>query len=154
VEIYCHPWTVVQVCTAQEDHGGGKRLIRARFRLRASGYLKALGGAAALAAVAAAGLRAWPAAVEATLLLSACLGVCGVWLGVWWRGTRRASEAIAVFDAKARDLGLIRCDPPPKRARASAASPPADDSGKDPPSVPEPTNGVGAPRACEGGEAS
>jgi hypothetical protein len=115
VEIYCHPWTVVQVCTAQEDHGSGKRLIRVRFRLRPSGYLKVLGGAAALTAVAAAGLLAWPAAAGATQLLGACLGICAVCLGVWWRGTRRASQAIAVFDAKAGDLGLIRCDPAGRR---------------------------------------
>ena len=53
LEVYCHPWTVVQVCTAQEDHGGGKRLIRVRYRLRPSGYMKALGAAVLLAAVAA-----------------------------------------------------------------------------------------------------
>jgi hypothetical protein len=168
VEFYCHPWTVVQACTAQEDHGGGKRLIRVRFRLRPSGYLKVLGGTAALAPVAAAGLLAWPAASEATLLLGACLGICAVWLGVWWRGTRRASQAIAVFDAKAGDLGLIRCDPTPARAQPSptgAVRPtpglPADglagrqeDGGKAPPSVLDPTNGVGAARAWEAGEVS
>src|SRR5262249_38404482 len=82
-EIYCHAWTVVQACTAQEDHGSGKRLIRVRFRLRPSGYLKVLGGAAALTGVAA-GLLAWPAASGATLLLGACLGICAAWLGVWW----------------------------------------------------------------------
>src|SRR5262249_13332145 len=44
LEIYCHPWTVVQVCTAQEEHGSGKRLIRARFGLRTSGYTRLLLG--------------------------------------------------------------------------------------------------------------
>src|SRR5262249_61278331 len=76
VEIYCHPWTVVQACTAQEDHGSGKRLIRVRFRLRPSGYLKVLAGAAVLAAVAAVGLLAWPDAAEAAPLLGTCLGTC------------------------------------------------------------------------------
>jgi glycosyltransferase involved in cell wall biosynthesis len=168
VEIYCHPWTVVQACTAQEDHGSGKRLIRVRFQLRPSGYLKALGGGAILTAAAAAGLLAWPDAAEATLLLGACLGICAVWLGVWWRGTRRASQAIAVFDAKAGDLGLIRCDPPPVRAPASptgAVRPTPgltadrlagrqEDGGENPPSVLDPTNGVGAARAWEAGEVS
>jgi hypothetical protein len=148
MEIYCHAWTVVQVCTAQEDHGAGKRLIRVRYKLRPSGCLKALGGAAALPAVAA-GLRAWPAAAEATLLLSTFVGVGAVWLGLWWRGTRRASEALAVFDAKAGDLGLIRCEPASERA---PAPPPADDGQAALPSVLGPTNKIGAARACEAGE--
>ena len=43
VEVYCHPWTVVQIATAQEDHGGGRRSIRVRYRLRPSGYTKFMG---------------------------------------------------------------------------------------------------------------
>src|SRR5207247_5580167 len=50
LEIYCHPWTVVQVCTAQEIHGSRQRLIRVRYRLRPSGYTKLLGFAALSAA--------------------------------------------------------------------------------------------------------
>ncbi len=34
------PWTVVQVCTAQEEHGGQRRLIRVRFQLRFSNYTR------------------------------------------------------------------------------------------------------------------
>jgi GT2 family glycosyltransferase len=108
VEIYCHPWTVVQVCTAEEDHGGGKRLICVRYRLRASGYLRALGAAAALLGLLGAGLPLWPATVAAAALVA-------VGLGLWWRGTTRAAQAVAVFDALAADLGMIRC----KRAAAA-----------------------------------
>ena len=32
LEVYCHPWTVIQVSTAQEDLGGPKRVIRVRIR--------------------------------------------------------------------------------------------------------------------------
>src|SRR5262249_29815779 len=34
LEIHGNAWTALQVCTAQEDHGQGKRLIRVRYRLR------------------------------------------------------------------------------------------------------------------------
>src|SRR5207249_1008736 len=34
LEIGCHSCAILRVCTAQEDHGGGKRLIRVRYRLR------------------------------------------------------------------------------------------------------------------------
>ena len=102
LEIYCHPWTVVRVRTAQEDHGGGKHLVRVGYRLRPSGYLKATGAAVLLLAGAAVGLQAWPAADGAALLLG------GV-LALWWTGTRRAAQALAVFDVMAADLGLVRC---------------------------------------------
>jgi O-antigen biosynthesis protein len=102
LEIYCHPWTVVQVRTAQEDHGGGKHLVRVGYRLRLSGFLKATGAAALLLGGAAAGLQAWPSAAGAALLLG------GV-LALWWAGTRRAAQALAVFDVMAARLGLVRC---------------------------------------------
>ena len=53
-------------------------------------------------AAAAIGLGAWSALAGAALLFSFCLGA-------WWRGTRRAAQAIAVFDAMAVRLGLCRC---------------------------------------------
>jgi hypothetical protein len=44
----------------------------------------------------------WPLAVSAVLFL----GVCGA---LWWRGTQRAAQVLAVFHAMARELGLVRC---------------------------------------------
>jgi hypothetical protein len=92
------------VCTVQEEHGRGKRLIRLRYRLRPSGYTKALGIAAALSALAAVGLSARAPAWLALVLVAGCLGA-------WWRGIRRASHLIAVFDELARSLGLLRFRP-------------------------------------------
>ena len=124
LEVHCHPWTVVQVSTAQEDYGGGKRLIRARYRLRLSGYLKALGAGCLLAAVAGVGLLAWPAALEARLLLGACAAVASLCLGLWWRGTRRASQVVAVFDTVATGMGLVRCQALPWQQHEGAAGEP------------------------------
>jgi hypothetical protein len=104
LEIHCHPWTVVQVCTAQEEHGSGKRLIRVRYRLRLSGYTRTLSLGAVVSAGAAWVFLSWVPATVATLLAAACLGA-------WWRGTRRARHVVALFDSIARELGLIRCEP-------------------------------------------
>jgi GT2 family glycosyltransferase len=118
VEIYCHPWTVVQVCTAQEDHGSSRRLIRIRYRLRLSGYTRAmaLGTVGALALYLAFNL--WPAALAAAVLLGACFGV-------WWRGTYRAAHAVGVFDAHAREMGLIPCGTVSPKTEEEVAPQPA-----------------------------
>ena len=123
VEVYCHPWTVVQVRTAQEDYGGRKRLIRARFRVRPSRYLKALGVLPVVAAVAAVGLLPFPAPLEAWGLLATCAGLWALCLGLWWRGTRRAAQVVAVFDLLARSLGLARCDRLPWEGAVVPAEP-------------------------------
>src|SRR5262249_46974287 len=127
VEIYCHPWTIVRVSTAQEDHGSGKHLIRVRYRLRPAGYTKALFGLGLLTSGAGLAWLAWPLALAAGLFLA----LCGV---IWWRGTRRASQALALFDALGKDLGLIRCTPAgDSGTRApTALKVPAQDSGRNP----------------------
>src|SRR5439155_5349088 len=101
LEIYCHPWTVVQVCTAQEDHGGGKHLIRVRYRLRLSAWTRLIGSLVVVAAAATLALRAWPAAAGTVLLSS-------IWVGAWWRGTYRAGAATAVLDRIGEEMGLVR----------------------------------------------
>jgi hypothetical protein len=114
LEIYCHPWTVVQVCTVEEEHGSEKRMIQARFRLRASGYTRLLIGGASVSAIIAAVFQVWPAAIAAALL-----GVSA--LGAWVRGVYRAGQAVHVFDIVARQLGLIRCDGPAGAANEAGA---------------------------------
>jgi hypothetical protein len=105
VEVYCHPWTVVQIFTAEEDHGENKRLVRVRYRLRPSGYLTGLAAAAVLGGAVAAGLWPWAAAAWAGSLLAACGGL-------WWRGTRRAALAVAVVHRWAAELGMVRVPEP------------------------------------------
>jgi GT2 family glycosyltransferase len=100
--IYCHPWTVVEVRTAQQDYGSRDRVIHVRYCLRPSGHMKALGALALLAGGLAAGFALWPAAGIASVLVGLCAGL-------WWRGTRRASQAMAVINYLACSLGLVRC---------------------------------------------
>jgi GT2 family glycosyltransferase len=104
LEIYCHPWTVVEVCTVQEEHGQGKRLIRVRYRLRASGYTRAMALAAGISALAA---IPFSTGVSATVALAILLGC----LRVWWLGRFLASHLLGAVDAVAQQLHLIRCPP-------------------------------------------
>jgi GT2 family glycosyltransferase len=107
LRIYCHPWTAVEICTAQEDHAEGKRLIRVRYRLRPSRHLRALALGAALATAWAVVLPGWTSAVA--------VGVCvALTAGLWWMGARRAALAVALVDATATGLGLLRCDANPE----------------------------------------
>jgi GT2 family glycosyltransferase len=124
LEVHCHPWTIVRICTAEQDHGGGKRLISVRYSLHPSGYTKIVAALAALSAAVAVGYSAWLPAAEAVLLLAACVGA-------WWRGTCRACQAMAVVDYLATELGLVRYEPSlPQQtcfddscSRATAATP-------------------------------
>jgi hypothetical protein len=103
LQVYCHPWTVVEVSTAQEDHADGKRLIRVRYRLRPTGYTRTAGWTGLLCVAVAAALPVWPLAALGGALVA-------LRLGAWWRGTNRAGKALAVVDAMAAGLGLVRCD--------------------------------------------
>ncbi|MFO0810208.1 MAG: glycosyltransferase [Gemmataceae bacterium] len=103
VEVYCHLWTVVQIATAEEEHGGGKKLVRVRYRLRPSGYLKALIAVTLLIGATGAGLLSW-------LDEAVCAGLLAVATGLWWHGTRRAALAVAVIDRWAADMGMVRMD--------------------------------------------
>jgi hypothetical protein len=116
LEIYCHPWTVVQVSTAEENHGDNKFLIRVRFRLRPSNYWNLLAGLGVVALTTACVLSLWPAAALAGVCFSACAGL-------WWLGTRRAAEALAVFERWADEFGLIRLQPTKEVAAATISSP-------------------------------
>jgi GT2 family glycosyltransferase len=105
VEVHCHPWTLVRVCTAEEEHGGGRRLIRVRYRLGLTAFARAVAGLGLALAAVAAGFHPAAGAVAA--------GVTGaLLLGIWWRGARLAGRVVAGFDQLARGQGLVRCERP------------------------------------------
>jgi hypothetical protein len=66
--------------------------------------MNAMASAGGLGLLGAALLQAGPVALASGLLLATCFGV-------WLRGTYRAAHALAVFDALAEHLGLVRCEP-------------------------------------------
>jgi GT2 family glycosyltransferase len=112
LEIHGHRWTSLRVLTAQEEHGGGRRLIRVRYSLRASAYLRAILAASAASALAVA------ASPVAALTASAAFGALG--FGLWCHGTRRASAAARVFDTLAGRLEMIRCTDTAREDHGSA----------------------------------
>jgi GT2 family glycosyltransferase len=105
IEVHYHPWTFLQIVTAQEDHGGGKRLIRVRYRMRATDLAKLVAILALMAIAAMVGLH--PVGGAAALALCVLFG-----LGAWWRGTRLASQAAQACEGLARQMNLIRCPSP------------------------------------------
>jgi hypothetical protein len=107
LEIFCHPWTVVQVSTAQEEHGNGKRVIRIRYRLRTEGYTKVLLALFALAGMFGVSLLTQSAIVATTCCFAACSILGLTWAALWWRGTYRAALAVGMVDALAKDLNFI-----------------------------------------------
>jgi GT2 family glycosyltransferase len=106
LKLYCHPWTVLEMSTAQEDHGGDRRLIRIRYRQKPSGYSLAIAALASFAACVAITFSALSPAVTA-LLLAIFL------LSVWQRGTTLSSEAIGIVDDLAGGTELSRCSASP-----------------------------------------
>jgi hypothetical protein len=102
--------TIVQVCSAQEDHGAGKRLIRVRYRLCPSAFAK-LAGAACVAAVAlAVHSHRLDAAASAGLLVLATAYA-------WRRGAALAAQVAGSFDVLAHRLNLVRCQAAPAPSR-------------------------------------
>jgi hypothetical protein len=120
LEIYCHPWTAVQLCTMQEEHGRDRHLIRVRYSLRLSGTTTLLATMALLAA-------GWLALVHWGLGV-ACASLVLLLLGLlWWRGACRASYAVGIVDAMARELNLLLL--PDEQARRSATPQAGDEDG-------------------------
>jgi GT2 family glycosyltransferase len=108
LEVHCDPWTVVQVCTVQEEHGGGRRCVRVRYRLRPSWYLRLLGLAIVLAGGATLASLLRPGGEVGAALPAAGALIVLACAGLWWRGTARAARAVTLIDAVARELGMIR----------------------------------------------
>jgi GT2 family glycosyltransferase len=107
LEVSGDPWTLIRVSSVQEDHGGGKRVIQLRYRLRPDGLVVGVLAFAVLIAPIALLAGAWPAVVaDAVILL---LG-----LGIWWLGTQRAMKVVAIFDRIATAMGLLRIVSPPE----------------------------------------
>jgi GT2 family glycosyltransferase len=102
VEVHYHPWTLLQVYTTEENHGGDKRLIRVRYRMRLTELARVVGALAAAAVLVLDGLH-----VLAGVAATALFGLFAV--GAWWRGRRLAAQAIRGFDGLACSMGLIRC---------------------------------------------
>jgi ATP-binding cassette subfamily B protein len=96
-------WTALRVRTAQEEHGGGRRLIRVAYQLRPRGTVSL----AAAAGTAATALTALLAPVAAAVIPAAL--TAGFLAFVWRRGARLGGRAAQVVDVVAAEMNLVRC---------------------------------------------
>jgi GT2 family glycosyltransferase len=103
LELHCHPWTLARIYTAQEDHGGRKRLIRVRHQLHLSPFAKTLSALAVGAGLIATGFHPGYGGAVAVLLTATLLGV-------WLRGATLAGCAAGALAELTRGLGLFPCD--------------------------------------------
>jgi glycosyltransferase involved in cell wall biosynthesis len=109
LKVFCGRWVITEVATTQEDHGGGKRLIRVRYRQQFRDGAKLLVVVGMLGAAAAMDVHvALGAGILVLLWGSLCV--------LWWRGTRLAAKVAAVFDFVATDMKMTRCCPKPTPA--------------------------------------
>jgi GT2 family glycosyltransferase len=104
LQIHCSPLAVVQVCTAQEEHGDGKRLVRVRGRLRVIGAAVAMGTVLLLIIAMAAGF-------PRLIALGGILALLATYGALWWHARQRASLILAMVNHVAGDLGLTLCPP-------------------------------------------
>src|SRR5262245_37983255 len=102
LEVSGDRYTAVRICTAQEEHGGGRRLIRVRYRVRLRGTFWLLAGLGVI-------LSGAVAVVNPLLAVAPAVTAVGSLAYVWRRGLRMAGKVARVFDTAAAQMNLIRC---------------------------------------------
>jgi GT2 family glycosyltransferase len=104
LEIPYAPLTNVRVCTAQEEHGGGRRLIRVRYGRSLSALVRIIGIGGLIAALATVADHPVAAALPVVVSLM-------VIAATWWQGATLLSGVAAVTEEQAIRLGLIPLSP-------------------------------------------
>jgi GT2 family glycosyltransferase len=102
LEAYCGSGLVLKVTTAQEEHGGGRRVVRVRYGMAPTGLYKivAVAVASGVAAVAVT-----EPVVGGIALIVAAIGAA---LG-WTRGRQAALHVLRLFDVVAGRLQMVDC---------------------------------------------
>ena len=104
IAVHCGAGSVLEVCTVQEDHGGGKRLIRVRYRLGLVRWTMVLNAAitGGLAMIA----------LTTPIPPLAAMAVAGALIVAQWQIAGRAAFRVTeVFDVVACKIGLVTCPP-------------------------------------------
>jgi hypothetical protein len=111
LELHAHPWSRVEVRSVQEEHGGGKRLIRVAVRLRASHTALTIGAGGLVATVALLAQQIVLATESMTALFAdgGALALLTAGVLIWMKGRRLAAGALAAFDRAANELGMVSC---------------------------------------------
>ena len=111
LEVFADPGVTVRICTAQEELGGGERMLRLRYLLRVTSFARVVFGTAAVVATALFSVNGWAA-------LSLWGSLLVIMLIAWRRGVRLWARIASLFDDMATDMALIRVE-----ARSNVASP-------------------------------
>jgi hypothetical protein len=111
IAVYCGAGLILNLVTAQEEHGSGRRLMRVRFRLTPSGLHKLAALTILTAAASAAFTHPW-------LGLALALAAAAGFAFAWSLGLRAASRVVRLFDGVALRLSMIPC---PAVARPGSA---------------------------------
>ena len=102
--VFPHGWTSHSVRTVQEDHSGGRRLLRVRIETVANAQMTwALGGGAALAVVALVS--------PASVAVLGALALFGLGVVAWRVGADRRLRLVALADQAAEAVGLLSMQP-------------------------------------------
>ncbi len=99
ISVYCQTGIVFKIATVEEDHGGGRRLVRIRYRLSIVPWLVGT----SLASVACA------TAVALPLGLILTLGTLALGGHHWWRASRTAVRVVGLFDVLAAEMSMVPC---------------------------------------------
>ncbi len=97
--VYCGSGLILEVVTAQEEHGQGKRLIRIRYRLGPTARLRAI-CVVSLVSLAVVALPNPGVAMGAAAL------AVGLGVRAWVRGLAAATRVMALFRAQAQQMQL------------------------------------------------
>jgi hypothetical protein len=118
LEVFHDPWKTVRMCTMQEDHGSGRRLLRIRYQQRFGGLAQAVALLGVVATVVGMSVN-WTAGLACAAATLACLGT------VWYSGRRLLRKLAHVVDELALGMGLSRCDAKPNCATTDCVESPA-----------------------------
>jgi glycosyltransferase involved in cell wall biosynthesis len=110
LDVIVHPWVSVTMCTTQEDHEGGRRLIRARLQQRFRPHTMLLAGVTTAAAIAA-------MLVDQLVGAGVLVGTIAALAFAWVSGTRALNGMAGLTAAAAARAGLVEM-----RARAGGKS--------------------------------
>jgi GT2 family glycosyltransferase len=103
LDVFRDFWCGVSVCTAQEDHGSGNRVIRVRLKIQIS----LLGVTAAILGVAVTALAMW---VNPWMGAAVACAVVAVAAWIWKRGIDLLARMTEVCREVAGTMGLVACD--------------------------------------------
>jgi GT2 family glycosyltransferase len=112
LELHGHPWSRVRCRTVQEEHGGGRRLIRVGVRVHVSAAAVVSGTAIglALAWLAVRSLAGEPMVTPAVLAATSGVTLLAAAGLIWANARRLAAGVFAAFDAASERLGMKRLD--------------------------------------------